>query len=109
MQRKAKELDKCYINPYADTIATFKEIKHAAKLVNWKCAICNIPIKSNIDNFDVVNFLCPICTETHSNSQFIDERIVHSSVKFRKACEFLYKHQQETYREFIRKSELADC
>lgn len=105
MQRTAKELDKCYKNPYGDSINTFKEIKRASKQINWKCAICDAPIKSLVSDFNVENFLCPICTETHSKGQFIDERIVQSSIKFRKACEFLYKHQQETYKYFIRKSE----
>lgn len=105
LQRTEKELNKCYINPYGDSISTFQEIRHDSKQINWKCAICNEPIKSKMDNFDVENFLCPICTETHSKGQFIDERIVQSSIKFRKACEFLYKHQQETYKYFIRKSE----
>ncbi len=108
MQRVEKEIDKVYKNPYSDTINTLKEIKRSAKEINWKCAICNEPIRSKINEFNTENFLCPLCVETHSKGQFIDERIVHSSVKFRKACEFLYKHQQDTYVRFMRKSERAN-
>jgi predicted RNA-binding Zn-ribbon protein involved in translation (DUF1610 family) len=106
MQRNSKMLGKQYINPYVNNITTFKEIKKNSKEINWKCAICNIKIKSNIDRFDAENFLCPKCAETHTKGQFIDDRILYSSIKFRKACEFLYKHQQETYKHFVRKSEL---
>jgi len=105
MQRDAKTHNKQFINPYNDSITNFKEIRKASKNVNWKCAICSEKIISTIHNFDVDNFLCPICMETHSKGQFVDDRIVQSSVKFRKACEYLYKHQEETYKEFVRKSE----
>lgn len=105
MQRLGKHYGKFYINPYVNNVTTFKEIKKASKFINWKCAICKTPIKSHIDSFDIENFLCNICVETHSKTQFIDDRILHSSLKFRKACEYLYKHQTEVHREFIRKSE----
>jgi rubrerythrin len=108
MQRIAKAHNKQFMNPYTDNVTNIKEIRKASKQINWKCAICGTKIKSTIHNFDVDNFLCPICMETHNNSQFIDDRILQSSIKFRKACEFLYKHQQQVYQEFTRKSERSN-
>lgn len=102
--RYLKKYDKYYNNPFTNTINTLIEIKKSSKQTDWKCAICNKPIRSTIGEFNIENFLCSICIKTHSKTQMVDGRIVSSSIKFRKKCEQLYKQQQEIFKKFIRNS-----
>lgn len=97
---------KLYYNPYTEQISSYDEILEDAKMLNWKCSICRCDMKSEMGNFEIKNFLCDTCNKSHGNpSEIIDDRILESSVQFRKYCQDILVGQQKSYIKYIKKFE----
>ena len=97
---------KLYYNVYTDRVSSYEEILEDSKRINWMCSICRCDIKSEMGNFNVDNFLCDTCNKSHGNStDIIDDRILESSVQFRKYCQDILIGQQKSYIKYIKKFE----
>ena len=97
---------KLYYNAYTDSVTGYEEILEDARQLNWQCSICNCDIKSEMSNFELKNFLCTTCEKSHGNpNKIIDDRILESSVQFRKYCQDILMGQQKSYMKYIKKFE----
>jgi hypothetical protein len=97
---------KLYYNPYTEQISSYDEILEDAKMLNWKCSVCRCDIKSEMSNFEIDNFLCDTCKQSHGKpSDIIDDRILESSIQFRKYCQDILIGQQKSYIKYIKKFE----
>jgi hypothetical protein len=74
-----------------------------SKRINWKCSICRCEIKSEMSNFEIGNFLCDTCIESHGKpTEVVDDRILESSVRFREYCRDILMQQQKNYLKYIK-------
>lgn len=97
---------KLYYNVYTDRVSSYEEILEDSKRINWKCSICRCEIKSEMGDFNVGNFLCGTCNKSHGiSTDIIDDRILESSVQFRKYCQDILVGQQKSYLKYIKKFE----
>jgi hypothetical protein len=97
---------KLYYNPYTSKISNYDEILEDAKMLNWQCSICSCSIKSEMGNFEIGNFLCDTCNKSHGKAnEIIDDRILESSVQFRKYCQDILIGQQKGYMKYIKQFE----
>jgi hypothetical protein len=97
---------KLYYNTYTGKISNYEEIIEESKKLDWKCSVCSCDIKSEIGNFEIKNFLCETCNKSHGKpSKFVDERILDSSVNFRKHCQDILRAQQKSYMKYIKRFE----
>jgi len=97
---------KLYYNSYTDSVTGYEEVLENAKTVDWKCSICNCNIKSDMDNFELKNFLCDTCEKSHGKpDKIVDDRILDSSIQFRKYCQDILIGQQKEYMKYIKKFE----
>ena len=106
MEISKKTNRKIYYNPYKDIASDYKQIETDSTYTDWKCSICTTPIKSIISEFNIDNFLCDDCKETHGSHnvvKHVDSRIVESSFKFRKHCRTLLLKQQRSFMNYINK------
>ena len=97
---------KLYYNVYTDRVSGYEEILEDARQLDWQCSICSCNIKSEMSNFDIKNFLCNTCEKSHGNpKEIIDDRILESSIQFRKYCQDILVGQQKNYMKYIKKFE----
>lgn len=89
IEQQNRKKDKLWYNPYTDTATTYKEILEASEFVDWTCAICKKPIKSNMTEFTPENFVCEDCQEAFTGTDKIDVRITKSSLEFTLHCKRL--------------------
>lgn len=76
-------------HPLFDKVVTRDEYDRSRELMEWECAICGKKIFINRRKYDVENFVCEKCKETHNNKNTsIDIRILNSRTK-------LYKYLEE--------------
>lgn len=108
MEQQNKRSRKWWYNPYTDSISTYKEIIESSNYVDWNCAICNVDIKSNMNDFSTVNFLCKECNKTHNNRKIIDERILNSSKLFTRHCKRLLKKDQRKFLVYVNRNRFRD-
>lgn len=97
---------KIYYNPYKDIISDYKQIESDSRYIDWNCAICKASIKSKMSEFDIDNFLCKDCHDSHGSHNkvtTVDVRIVESSFKFRKHCRKNLLKEQRSYMNYIGK------
>lgn len=97
---------KLYYNVYTDSVSSYDEILEDSRRIKWLCSICRSQIVSEMGNFEVGNFLCETCDKSHgSSSKMVDERILESSVQFRKYCQDVLVGQQKSYLKYIKNFE----
>jgi hypothetical protein len=97
---------KLYYNNYTHRISSYEEILEEAKLLDWKCCICNCDIKSEIADFEIDNFLCRECYKHYGKpGKKVDERILESSVMFRHCCQDMMLNQQRGHIRYLKLSE----
>jgi hypothetical protein len=97
---------KLYYNVYTGKISNYDEILEDAKKLDWNCSICSCDIKSEIGNFEIKNFLCDTCEKSHGKpSKIVDDRILESSVNFRKHCQNILLKHQKSYMRYIKNFE----
>jgi len=98
-QRKSK----FYYDRSTDEFMQIEELKESYDTIDWNCAISGEPIRSNINNFDVKNFVHPDYWETLSDTS-VDGRILTSSLKFREHIKKLLLDQQKEFINLARKN-----
>jgi len=97
---------KIYYNPYKDIVSDYKQIETDSKYIDWHCSICKSNILSRISEFDIDNFLCNECHDSHGSHNkvtSVDSRIVDGSIKFRKHCRKMLLKQQRSFMSYINK------
>lgn len=105
-ETRFKDHLKLYYNAYTDRISNYDEIIEDARKISWRCSICHCDIKSEMGNFEINNFLCDTCEKSHGKeSKIVDDRILESSVEFRKYCQEILIGQQKNYLKYIKKFE----
>jgi len=104
MERKFKPKKKVYKNPFTEEITDYYTVQLKSKYIDWNCAICNSKIQSEIGLFNMDNLSCSDCYEVQRTAPLVDERILYSSLKFRKFCQKLLRKQQRNFISYIRKS-----
>lgn len=103
MELSCKRKNKLYHNPYNDEITTYDEVIEQSNLIKWNCAICNIEIESKIAEFDINNFVCNDCRDSHnSDNSKIDPRIVDSSFEFHKMCRKKLIKEQKKFLQYVK-------
>ena len=96
------QIENQYLNliyhPVLDKICTRDEYERTKELMKWFCAICNDEILINKRKYDVENFVCERCKETHNNkNKVVDRRILNSRTKMYKMLEDnLYQELEDT-------------
>ena len=75
-------------HPVLGIICTREEYDKTKELMEWSCAICGDKILLNKRKYDVENFVCERCKETHNNKcKNVDIRILNSRTKLYKTLE----------------------
>lgn len=109
LDKSNKQNRKIYYNPYKDSVDKYRDILKHSRQIEWKCAITGKKIMSELGNFEPNNFLADECKEEFGNkSKIIDQRIIESSLNFRKHCKKLLMQQQKLYLKNVKMSSQAD-
>lgn len=93
MEQQNKNHRKYWYNPHTDNITSYKLVIQESEKIDWKCAMCEAPIRSSMSDFSQYNFCCSKCGES-LNKQTVDRLIVQSSLAFTKFCKRLLRAQQ---------------
>lgn len=101
--RHQQHKDKFYYDWSTDQFMQIEELKESYDTIDWTCAISGEAIRSNINNFDVKNFVHPDYWDTLSDKS-VDPRILDSSVAFRKHIKKLLLNQQKEFVKLARKN-----
>lgn len=103
---KVSHLYRPFINPESREISTYSLIKKSYKIFDWKCAYCQKPIKSNIDNFKPENFTCKKCyTYYVKDTKKVSQCILDSMVDFTDHCKNLIRENQRKFLKYIKRNE----
>jgi len=101
--RNTQHKDKFYFDRSTNEFLQLEELKESYDTIDWTCALSGEPIRSNINNFDVTNFVHPDYWESLSGSS-VDGRILESSLRFRKHIKKLLLNQQKEFINLARKN-----
>ena len=108
MERSGKAKNKFYYNPTENSIQQYRDILESSKEIEWNCAICDKDILSEMSLFNMENFLCNKCQESHNKkNKTIDQRIIDSSFKFHTFCRKILIKQQKEFLKYIKHFETS--
>ena len=71
--------------------------------IDWTCAFSGEPIRSNINNFNVENFVHPRYYDTLSGDM-VDNRIIKSSIAFQEHIKKLLLNQQKEFLDLAKRN-----
>jgi hypothetical protein len=100
--RHVDRFDKLYFDWSTSEFVKMEELKESYDTIDWKCALSNKDIRSNINNFSAENFVHPEYHDTLGGS--VDSRIWESSVLFQKHVKKLLMNQQKEFLKIVRKN-----
>jgi len=100
--RHVDRFDKLYYDWSTDEFVKMEELKESYDTIDWECALSEKPIRSNINDFSVENFVHPEYHDTLGGN--IDSRIMESSVRFQKHVKKLLLNQQKEFLKLVRKN-----
>ena len=103
---KSDQDNKYYYDWSKDELAQLNTLKNNYKLIDWQCAISNKPIQANINDFSAQNFVHPDHYDEIKNS--ISQRVLESSIAFRKHVKKLLFKQQRYFLKLARKNANSD-
>lgn len=93
------------INRKTGEIDYYTNILNNYNYVDWMCAYCNIPIKCNINEHDIKNFVCKKCYNYYiKNNKKIDKVVVESYLDFIAYNKNTYLDKQKKYLKYINKN-----
>lgn len=101
--RHTQHKERFYFDRSTNKFLQLEELKESYDTIDWNCALSGEPIRSNINNFDVKNFVHPDYWDSLSESS-VDGRILESSIKFRKHIKKLLLNQQKEFISLARKN-----
>lgn len=101
--RHVDRFDKFYYDWSTEEFVKLDDLKESYDTIDWKCALSGRDIRANINNFKPENF---VHEEYHDtiDGEFIDGRIVKSSVLFQKCVKKLLLNQQKEFLKLARKN-----
>jgi len=102
MENQNKNHRKYWYNPHTKDVTLYKEFLKDSKYLEWKCAFCETPIRSSVEDFSPTNFCCDKCGEGIEKKEMIDKLIVQSSLKFTKHCKKILKAQQRMIKIYLK-------
>ena len=100
--RHVDRFDKLYYDWSTDEFVKLDVLKESYNTIDWKCALSDRDIRSNINNFSAENFVHPDYWDTLSGG--VDSRIWESSVCFQKHVKKLLLNQQKEFLKLARKN-----
>ena len=102
----AKAPAKSYWNPYTDEFSTLKQLERDSVLIDWHCAICQVPIVCRSDSPKTPeNFVCSTCERSHNSSnKTVDRRIIDSSHQLAAHVKTLLKREQGEFIRYVKRS-----
>jgi hypothetical protein len=101
--RHNQHKNKYYYDRSTEEFVQLEELKESYDTIDWTCAISGEPIRSNINDFSVTNFVHPDYHDTLSET-IIDSRILASSLKFQQHIKKLLLDQQKEFINLARKN-----
>lgn len=101
--RHVDRFDKFYYDLSTDSFVNMSELKENYNTIDWVCAISGRDIRSNINDFSPSNFIHEEYLDI-LNPNFVDARIVKSSVLFQKHVKKLLLNQQKEFLKLARKN-----
>jgi len=106
MESQHKNQHKVYYNHHTETVTQYEDVVEAAETIDWLCAICKTPIKANMYDFHIPNFVCDKCGKVHNKkNKRIDTRILESSLQFRQHGKETLIKEQQRYLSYIKRFE----
>ena len=100
--RHVDRFDKLYYDWSTEEFVKLDVLKESYDTIDWKCALSDRDIRSNINNFSAENFVHPDYWDTLSGG--VDSRIWESSVCFQKHVKKLLLNQQKEFLKLVRKN-----
>lgn len=100
--RHVDRFDKLYFDWSTSEFVKMEELKESYDTIDWKCALSDKDIRSNINDFSAENFVHPEYHDTLGGS--VDSRIWESSVLFQKHVKKLLMNQQKEFLKIVRKN-----
>jgi len=100
--RHVDRFDKLYYDWSTEEFVKLDVLKESYDTIDWKCALSDRDIRSNINNFNAENFVHPEYWDTLSGG--VDSRIWESSVRFQKHVKKLLLNQQKEFLKLVRKN-----
>jgi len=100
--RHVDRFDKLYYDWSTEEFVKLDVLKESYDTIDWKCALSDRDIRSNINNFSAENFVHPEYWDTLSGG--VDSRIWESSVRFQKHVKKLLLNQQKEFLKLVRKN-----
>lgn len=99
-------LRKPHVHPVTKEISEYSNIRDSYNYVNWNCAFCKTPIKTNINIFKSDNFTCDKCyTYYIKGSSRIDDCVMNSMIKFTDHCKKMIKEDQKKFLKYVKRNE----
>ena len=100
---KEKHLRLFAINKLTGEFKPTSHIHAESQLINWKCAVCDIPILSDMNDFSPYNFCCTECRSKISvRKKLVDSRIAKNSLLFATECKAILQKQQKAFLKYSR-------
>jgi hypothetical protein len=96
-----KYLRKEWFNPYTQEISRIGELEKSSTKVDWTCALCDKPIKSDMERLSPENLCCDKCKPKAVLNDIVNKRIVEASVEFTFYCKKLLFEEQKRLKKFI--------
>lgn len=101
--RKEDSVNKFYYDWSTDEFVKMEDLKTSYDTIDWVCAISGEPIRSNIFDFSLKNFVHEDYWDV-LNEKMVDNRIVKSSIEFQKHVKKLLLNQQKEFLKLARKN-----
>jgi hypothetical protein len=101
-------LNRPYIDRVNKEILRFHELRKSLKFLNWNCAYCKTPIKTEIHNYKSENFTCKKCYNYYvKNSKFVNQRLIDETLRFTEYHKNLIKADQSKFLKYIKKNDAS--
>jgi len=101
--RHVDRFDKFYYDWSTSEFVKMEDLKESYDTIDWKCALSDRDIRSNINDFGPENFVHEEYHDTIGGDS-IDGRIVKSSVRFQEHVKKLLLNQQKEFLKLARKN-----
>lgn len=101
--RHVQHMEKYYYDCSTNEFLQIEELKESYDTIDWTCALSGTPIRSNINNFSMENFVHPDYHDTLTGDS-VDARILDSSLAFQEHVKKLLLNQQKEFLSLARKN-----
>lgn len=97
-------LKRPYIDRNKKEILSFFDLRRSLKFLDWNCAYCKVPIKSEIHNYKAENFTCKKCFDYYvKNARIVSQRLIDETLKFTEHHKRIIKSDQDKFLKYIKR------